>query len=161
MEILKLIYFLMYFRILLPRMLLYFRYCVNMHCCDHVELNSSKIYIYLDVNDSSVEEFGCISVLNASTCNEIPMEYPVPNMLLKILWSLFLINYALQAYSISFGSQKLSIIISTVLLRVLFFLWFRISLSRMPIIFVFLFGFKNTTVNISQPSFQSCSYCRF
>ena len=133
-----------------------------MHCCDHVELNSPKISIYLDVNDSSVEEFGCISFLNASICNDIPMEYPVPNMLLKILWSLFLINYALQAYSISFGSQKLSIIICTVLFRrVLFFLWFGISLSRMLINFFFLFGFKSTTIKSSQPNFQSCSYYRF
>ena len=42
------------------------------------------------MNVSSMEEFCCISFLNAPTCNEIPMEYPVPNMLLKILRSIFL-----------------------------------------------------------------------
>ena len=44
-----------------------------------------KFLIYLDMNVSSVEEFCCLSFLNAPTCNEIPMEYPVPNMFLKIL----------------------------------------------------------------------------
>ena len=37
----------------------------------------------------SMEEFCGISFLNVPTCDEIPIEYPVPNMLLKILWSTF------------------------------------------------------------------------
>ena len=74
MAILKFIYFLMYFGILLPKMVLYFKYWVNMHCCDHVGLNSIKIPIYLDINVSSMEEFFCISFLNAPTYNKIMME---------------------------------------------------------------------------------------
>ena len=55
-----------------------------MHCSDHVELNSTSSPIYLDMNVSSMEEFCCISFLNAPTRNEIPMKYHVPNMLPKI-----------------------------------------------------------------------------
>ena len=79
MVILKFIYFVIYFGALLPKMLLYFKYRVN-----HLGI-PPKIPIYLDMNVSSMEEFCCISFLNAPTCNEIPMEYPVPNMLLKLL----------------------------------------------------------------------------
>ena len=54
----------MCFGILLPKMLVYFKYRVNMHCCNHVGLNFPKnidmnldiMKIYLNMNVSSMEE---------------------------------------------------------------------------------------------------------
>ena len=70
-------------------MLLYFKYRANMRCCDHMGLNSTKKSYLSSYECQFKGECCCISFLNAPTCNEIPMEYPVPNMLLKILRSIF------------------------------------------------------------------------
>ena len=46
MAILKFIYFLMHFGILLPKVLLYFKYRVNMHCCG-TEFHQNFLFILI------------------------------------------------------------------------------------------------------------------
>ena len=156
MAILKFSYFLMCFGILLPKMLVYFKYRVNMHCCNHVGLNFPKnidmnldiMKIYLNMNVSSMEElhifFECTNMQlnsNGISCSK----YAPKNIVIYFFF--FLIKACFTSvFHIIWWPKVKHDRLYRFFKRVLFFLGLGISLLRMLIILFFLFGSKDIRI---------------